>query len=258
MPERIHSVIGTPFVAFAAVAMLLVSCGGGGSSKAHSATTSTTGRSTTTTSTATGQTVPPKSNATAAQQTQLLRDAAHGTWKGPFGTLEFKSDGTATFIIKNCSFFSRTGEPQVVTRQTNCKPSTYTGQLKIDQQTYTVDLGNHGARFGAYVDSSGKLHVASGKVMFIGSNRSGAVVLRSGDTLTIEGNHCTLKSQYDNVAPINVVCEFVEKGGRVALIWTPKDPTRPNETLEKEAYVYYADSGLLVAPELVPVIFTKQ
>jgi hypothetical protein len=269
MSKRIHPVIGTPFVAFAAVAMLLASCGGGGSSKANNTTTtsttrhvttsSTSGRSTTTTATGTSQSLPPQSKATAEQQTQFLRDAAHGTWKGPSGTLQFKSDGTASFTIKNCSFFSRDGQPEVVTRLTNCKPSTSDGPLKIDQGTYTIGVNDSmSAAFGAYVDSSGKLHVAFGKVTFIGQSRSGAVVLRSGDTLTIEGNHCTLKSEYDNVAPINVDCEFVKKGRRVAFIWTPKDPDRPNETLEKEAYVYYADSGLLVSPELVPTVYTKQ
>ncbi len=92
---------------------------------------------------------------------------------------------------------------------------------------------------------------------FLGPNRSGIAQLKDGVTLTVEGGQCLYGS---NEAPINAHCHFVNEGGQVLLVYdTPGGDNKPSRhPTPKIVFVYYADSGLLVGPELVSVIFTKQ
>ena len=40
-------------------------------------------------------------------QHDALAAAAHGSYTGKYGTLDFREDGTATFHILNCGYFDR-------------------------------------------------------------------------------------------------------------------------------------------------------
>jgi hypothetical protein len=239
MHKRIHPVIGTPLVAFAAGMMMLASCGGGGGSSSGGADQSGHAQST----------------ATPARQNQLLRDAARGTWNGRFGTLEFNGDGTASFVLKNCGF--ATVSPGVVTVDSSCDPTTTTGPVKVGEQKYTLGQPDgSGDNFDAWVDSNGKLHLGLGTVAFLGPNRSGTAQVGLNEKLTVEGNRCDDKSEFKD-ASISAPCHFVNKGGQVVLVYKARDDFDHTKTTD-QGLVYFADSGLLVSPELVPSMFTKQ
>ncbi|HEX7522179.1 MAG TPA: hypothetical protein VF441_09025 [Acidimicrobiia bacterium] len=229
MSKRIHPVIGMPLVAFAAVAMLLGACGGGSGSKGTNGTT-------------------------AARQKQLLRDAAHGTWTGPFGTLEFKTDGTATFTLKECNDDGETPDPALV--DTNCAPKTYTGPVSVDDQQYMISAPGGGYdEFDAWVGRDGKLHVGRGTVAFLGPNRAGTAALQFGK-FKIDGSQC---DQLGDQVARPVVCHFAQKGGQVVFTYTAifsLDET--GKTTSTGELVYLADDGLLVLPQLVSYTFTKQ
>ncbi len=142
---------------------------------------------------------------------------------------------------------------------TPCAPATFTGPLKIDQQSFEVNPTNYNADLHAYVDSSGKLHVGLGTVAFLGPNRSGTAQLQNSETLTVKGGQCLDGSSDEPKAPVNLGCHFVNEGAQVLLVYDkPGDHQPSRHPSPKVVFVYYAGSGLLVEPYLVTQVFTKQ
>ena len=93
-------------------------------------------------------------------------------------------------------------------------------------------------------------------VAFLGPNRSGTAQVGLNEKLTVEGNRCDDNSEFKD-ASISAPCHFVKKGGQVVLVYKAHDNFDDTKTTD-QGLVYFADSGLLVSPELVPSVFTKQ
>jgi hypothetical protein len=187
-------------------------------------------------------------------QHDALREAATGTWTGEFGTLEFRTDGTATFTIHNCGITPT--KPGFGTVTAGCDPTVYSGTLSVDAHAYGITETDGGTvHINAYVDGDGALHVGMGAVGAVGADRTGTVELWLHDTLKIGKGTCTW-APFASGKKLTAKCAYRTGGGRTVLVFTAPDEFHPKRT-ELRGLVLEPDVNLLVDPSLVPVVYTR-
>lgn len=183
---------------------------------------------------------------------EQLRDAASGIWAGPFGTLEFGSDDTATFSVIDCGYTPL--EPGFVQTYTDCAPDVLTGTLRVRRDGYEIDAAEGGfSRFAAYVADDG-LHLGYGVVARLSSQREGTVELGPNERLRIRDGRCRYSSTFSD--PIEARCRFVKRDDRTILLYTGPDPFAGG-TVGTAALVYLPGRRLVVSADLVERIYAR-
>jgi hypothetical protein len=183
-----------------------------------------------------------------------LRTAATGTWTSEFGILEFHDGGTATFTIHNCGVSeTRPGFGEV---DANCEADVYTGKLTVTAHGFDITQSD-GATIGidAYVDDDGALHVGVGTVGVVGADRTGTVRLFAFDRLKVGDGTCTYVPNGSG-RTTTADCAWRTGGGRTVLVYRAPDRFHEGRT-ERRGLVLVPDSGLLVDPGLVPLVYTR-
>jgi len=181
-----------------------------------------------------------------------LQRAATGTWSGPFGTLTFRADGSASFAVRSCGFAPvRLG---FVRPFTDCEPEEIDGHLRVDDGGYVlVEADGTETDYAAYLDGAG-LHLGFGVVDRLDRDREGLVELAPGERLEVGRRSCTYRAPVLS-EPVHTACAFVRSHGRTLLRFRKADPTDDTKTVV-DALVYLPASRLLVSPELVERTFT--
>jgi len=192
--------------------------------------------------------------ADAGSQRGILRERAAGTWTGEFGTLEFHTDGTATFTIRNCGV-SET-KPGFGDVDAACDPTVYTGKLSVENHGYGITEADGGTvHLGAYVDDDDALHVGVGAVGAVSANRTGTVELWLHDTLKIGKGTCTW-APFVTGKQLTAKCAYRTGGGRTVLVFRAPDEFDKGKTA-LHGLVLVPDARLLVDPGLVPLVYTR-
>lgn len=175
-----------------------------------------------------------------------LQAAAHGTLAGPFGTLTFHTDGTATFVVLECGYLPVS--PAFVHTLSDCTPDTTTGHVQVQRNGYSVTQGDGTVvHFAAYVDPSGHLHLGFGPVAQLRTDRTGSVSLAPGEQLVVGRRDCRdVQGHRSRRLP----CAFQVDGDRTVLAYPAPDLATPGKT-RTAGLVYVSPSRLLVGPELV-------
>ena len=182
-----------------------------------------------------------------------LQGAAHGTWHGRFGTLQFHRDGTARFSIRECGYLPLT--PGYVHVLTDCAPDTATGRVAAVPTGYQLtEADGHVASLTAYVDTSGALHVGYAAVGQLAPDRTGTIDYAPGIQLNVGPTGCVYAAQ--GAAPVNIPCSFTRLGSRTILEFPVPDASVPGGTMVT-GLVYIARTRLLVGPELVDQVYTR-
>src|SRR6185437_6724744 len=166
-----------------------------------------------------------------------------------YGSLHFKSDGTATFELRACGTSSQSTAPFGV--ENSCGGQTYTGNVSEGAYSYTLS-GNDGAgtTFQAYVDAAGKLHVGIGSIGALGPGRKGSIDIFAAGALVVDGDSCSKKPFGQNATqPVN--CHWEKQDGRDILVYD-------DDFADDQRLVYDASAGVLVSPEIYVAGFTRQ
>ena len=191
--------------------------------------------------------------ATPATPLTALQAAAHGTWHGRFGTLQFHRDGTARFSIRECGFLPLT--PGYVHVLTDCAPDTATGRVVAVPTGYQLtEADGHVASLTGYVDPAGALHVGYAPVGQLAPDRTGVIDYGPGIQLSVSPTGCVYAAE--GAAPAKIPCSFTRLGSRSILEFPVPDAAVPGGT-RVTGLVYIARSRLLVGPELVDQTYTR-
>lgn len=183
---------------------------------------------------------------------EQLRDAAKGTWSGPFGTLEFGSDDTVAFSVIDCGYTPL--QPGFVQTYTDCAPDVLTGTLRVRRDGYGIEATDGAlSRFAAYVADDG-LHLGYGVVARLSSKREGTAELGPNERLRIRDGTCRYSSTFSD--PIEARCRFVKRDDRTILLYTGPDPFAGG-TVGTAALVYLPGQRLLVSTDLVDRIYAR-
>ncbi len=179
-----------------------------------------------------------------------LQAAAHGTLTGPFGTLTFHPDGTATFVVLECGYLPVS--PAFVHTLTDCTPDTTTGPVRVQGNGYSVtQTDGTVVHFAAYVDPAGHVHVGFGPVAMLRADRTGAVTLAPGEQLVVGRRDCRdVQGHHSRRVP----CQFEADGDRTVLAYPAPDLANPGRT-RTAGLVYVPSLRLLVGPELVDRVY---
>jgi hypothetical protein len=179
-----------------------------------------------------------------------LRRASHGTLTSGFGTLQFHSDGTARFVVKECGY--QPLRPGFVTTFTDCPPDTTTGKLTVTDSGYQlIRKDGSGIRFGAYVDPSNRLHVGFGAVGRVAADRTGTVSISPSEQLVVTRSGCRYVQPG---ATQTVPCQFTQDSGRSILTYAA--PTAGAQTgTQLTGLVYLPSLRLLVSPDMVDRVY---
>jgi hypothetical protein len=190
---------------------------------------------------------------TGSQRTALTV-AATGTYASSFGTLEFRTDGTVDFRIKNCGVEETS--PGIATAGTDCAPDKYTGRLRIADHAYEITQRDHTTiGVDAFVDDAGALHVGSGTLGYLGKTRRGTITTSTGDHLRVGRGLCTYTPAVKG-SPVTAPCAFTNSHDQTVLVFRAPDDFRPKKTV-KRGLVYLPSSGLLIGPGLVPLVYNR-
>jgi hypothetical protein len=179
-----------------------------------------------------------------------LQAAAHGTLSGPFGTLTFHPDGTATFVVLECGYLPLS--PAFVHTLTDCTPDATTGHVRVQRNGYSLTQSDGTVvHFAAYVDPTGHLHLGFGPVAQLHTDRTGTVSLAPGEQLVIGRRDCR---DVQGRRSRRLACSFQADGDRTVLAYPAPDLANPGQT-RAAGLVYLAPSRLLVGPELVDRVY---
>jgi hypothetical protein len=179
-----------------------------------------------------------------------LQAAAHGTLSGPFGTLTFRPDGSATFVVLECGYLPVS--PAFVHTLTDCTPDTTTGHVRVQGNGYSVTQSDGTVvHFAAYVDPAGHLHLGFGPVAQLHTDRTGTVSLAPGEQVVIGRRDCR---DVQGRRSRRIACSFQTDGDRTVLAYPAPDLANPGQT-RTAGLVYLPPSRLLVGPELVDRVY---
>ena len=181
-----------------------------------------------------------------------LQAAAHGTLRGRFGTLRFRSDGTVRFVVLECGYLPTSAG--FVRSFTDCSPEPITGRVQPTDTGYQVTRRDGtAAHVAAYVDPGGQLHLGFGTVGQLAADRTGAVSIAPGEQLTVGRDGCTdVQAGQSKTIP----CRFVRDRGRTVLVYPVTDIAAPGGT-RQAGLVLVPRYGLLVSPELVDRVYSR-
>ena len=184
---------------------------------------------------------------------ERLRAAAHGTLHGRYGTLQFLRDGTVRFVVLECGYLPTAAG--FVRSFTDCPPDTTTGRLLVGPTGYEVTRADGTtARFAAYVDPTGRLHLGFGAVGQLAADRTGTIAVAPSEQLVVGRAGC-LDVQAGQSRPI--LCHFFRNRGRTVLSYPTTDIAAPSG-IRQAALVLVGSSRLLVSPELVDRVYTRR
>lgn len=181
-----------------------------------------------------------------------LRSAAHGTLSGGYGTIQFRTDGTARFVVKECGY--QPVKPGFVTTFTDCPADTATGKVTVTDQGYQLRRRDGSSiRYSAYADTSNQVHLGFGAVGRLTANRTGTVSIAPSEQLVVATAGC----QYVQAGAAHAVpCQFAQDTGRTILLYPA--PNAGSQTGSQLAgLVYLPGPRLLVSPDMVDRIFRR-
>ena len=182
-----------------------------------------------------------------------LQAAAHGTWRGRFGTLQFHADGTARFSIRECGYLPLS--PGYVRVFADCAPDTATGRVVAVPTGYQLtEPDGHVASLTGYVDAHGALHVGYATVGQLAPDGTGTIDYAPGIQLTVGATGCVYAAQGSPAAPIP--CAFTRVRDRRILEFPAPDASVPGG-IRVTGLVYMPRSRLLVSPELADRVYTR-
>jgi hypothetical protein len=182
-----------------------------------------------------------------------LRRAAHGTLSGGYGTLQFHTDGTARFLVKECGY--QPVRPGFVTTFTDCPPDTTTGKVTITDDGFDLRRKDGSAvRFSAYVDTGNQLHLGFGAVGRLAADRTGTVSISPSEQLVVTGTGCRYV-QAGAAQPVS--CQFVQSSDRTILLY-PAANSAVQGGVQLAALVYLSGPRLLVSPDMVERIYRRK
>jgi len=196
----------------------------------------------------------PRAPAPKGSQRAALVAAAHGVYRSDLGTLEFRSDGTASFSIVNCGFETRgLAQVKLVTdcAQTSNTRISLDGKLTVKDHGYGIQVDATGTTqiLDAYIGDTGDLHVGLGDVGYLGRTRRGTVKLPlHDDELTVGNGTCSVRDPFHR-QPVVGPCRFLTRDGRQVLRYRGRDPFDSRKTTAL-GLVYLPKTGLVVAAEL--------
>ena len=195
----------------------------------------------------------PGGAASAPSPLARLQAAAHGTLHGRFGTLAFRSDGTATFAVRECGYLPVS--PGYVRVLTDCAPDTATGRVAAVPTGYQLtEADGRVAMLSAYVDAGGVLHLGYGAVGQLAPDRTGTIDYAPGIELAVGRAGCVYSM--NGGEPRAIPCSFTRVRSRTILEFPLPDAAVPGgQTVT--GLVYIAGSRLLVSPELVDQTYTR-
>jgi hypothetical protein len=181
-----------------------------------------------------------------------LRAAAHGTLTSGFGTLQFRGDGTARFVVKECGY--QPLRPGFVTTFTDCPADTATGKVTVTDSSYQLRRADGSAiRFSAYVDTSNQLHLGFGALGRLAANRTGTVNVAPSEQLVVANTGC----RYVQVGATQAIpCQFTQDSGRTILTYPA--PVGVPGTGQFAGLVYLPELRLLVSPDMVDRIYRRK
>jgi hypothetical protein len=191
--------------------------------------------------------------AAGASPRDRLRGVAHGSLTGGYGILQFHTDGTARFAVKECGFHPV--RPGFVTAFTDCPPETATGKLTITENGFQLRRPDGSAiRFSAYVDTSNQVHLGFGAVGRVAADRTGTVDISPSEQLVVTRTGC----RYVQAGAAQLVsCQFVQSSGRTLLLYPAPNAAAQGGT-QLAALVYLSGPRLLVSPDMVERIYRRK
>lgn len=193
----------------------------------------------------------PAAGAAATSPRDRLRSAAHGTLKGGFGTLQFHTDGTARFVVKECGYSPV--RPGFVATFTDCPPDTATGKVIITDGGYQLRRPDGSAiRFTAYADNNNQLHLGYGAIGQVAADRTGTINLSPSERLVVSRTGC----RYVQAGTPQVVpCQFIQDAGRTILTYPA--PAGAAGASPLAGLVYLSGPRLLVSPDMIDRIYRR-
>ncbi|HSO96636.1 MAG TPA: hypothetical protein VLV81_11405 [Acidimicrobiia bacterium] len=197
-------------------------------------------------------TAPLPAGAATTSPRDRLRTAAHGTLSSGFGTLQFRSAGTARFAVKECGF--QPIRPGFVTTFTDCPPDTATGSVTVTDNGYQLRRRDGSTiRFTAYVDSNRQLHLGFGAIGRLAADRTGTVNVSPSEQLVVGTTGC----RYVQAGAAQTIpCQFIQDGGRTILTYPA--PAGAPGTGQLAGLVYLPDLRLVVSPDMVDRIYRRK
>jgi hypothetical protein len=182
-----------------------------------------------------------------------LRRAAHGTLTSGFGTLQFRRDGTARFVVKECGY--QPVRPGFVTTFTDCPPDTAAGKITATDSGYQLRRADGSTiRFSAYVDTTNQLHVGFGSIGRLAADRTGTVNVSPSERLVVTSTGC----QYVQAGAAQPIpCQFVQDSGRTILTYSAPNAATPG-TSQLAGLVYLPGVRLLVSPDMVDRVYRRK
>jgi hypothetical protein len=180
-----------------------------------------------------------------------LRAVAHGTLTSGFGTLQFRRDGTARFVVRECGY--QPLRPGFVTTFTDCQADTATGKVTVTDSSYQLRRDDGSAiRFSAYVDTSKQLHLGFGAVGRLAANRTGTVNVSPSEQLVVASTGCRyVQAGAAQATP----CHFTQDSGRTILSYPA--PIGAPGTRQLAGLVYLPGLRLLVSPDMVDRVYRR-
>ncbi len=182
-----------------------------------------------------------------------LRHAAHGSLTGGYGTLQFHTDGTARFLVKECGY--QPVRPGFVTTFTDCPPDTTTGKVTVTDNGFDLRRKDGSAmRFSAYADTANRLHLGFGAIGRLAADRTGTVNISPSEQLVVTGTGCRYV-QAGAAQPVS--CQFVQSSDRTILLYpAPNSGAQGGSPLA--ALVYLSGPRLLVSPDMVERVYRRK
>ena len=194
-----------------------------------------------------------------SKASRLTNLAKGTTWKGPYGTVALKDDGTVDVDIGNCGYSNESPGFVKIDPPDRCSREKQSGKLELRSWEIAVGQPDGSAYlFGGYLDSAGKLHLAvlgdQPKPQPMSEERKGSIDISMFEKLTL-GKTCEIEhtlKETSNATP----CRWEEKDGRTLLLY--ERPSRFEEGKKEEVgLVFLKDEGIIVPPVLLEMVFEK-
>jgi len=185
-----------------------------------------------------------------------LKEAATGRWHAPWGQLDFRPDGNATFsLFTNC--VENRDELGAVRLKDGCPPDESTGKLVVEDYRLLLQEGNSSSIFDAYLDAEGKLHLdvlLTERVTPVDARRHGKIALGMLQSVLV-GDQCKLIDEMEGDKTIP--CRF-ELAGPLTLLRfeLPQTPSLHYETTQRSV-IYLEREHLLVPPSIHKLAFER-
>ena len=187
-----------------------------------------------------------------------LKAAATGRWHAPWGELDFRTDGNATFSLFTDCVENR-DELAPVRLKDGCPPAESTGKLAVEAYRFLLQEGDTSHIFDAYLDGDGKLHLDvlfTERVTPVNARRHGKIALGvSVFKSVLVGDQCKLMDEMEGDKTIP--CRFEPEGTLTLLRYELPEPPPMHFDTPRRSMIHLAREQLLVPPSIHKLVFER-